>query len=428
MDTIFAVATARGKAGVAVVRISGPGADACHQVFGFGLPPTRQASVRRLLDADGELLDEALVLRFPEGASFTGERVMELQLHGSPAIVASVLSRLSGIDGHRIAEPGEFTRRALENERLDLAQVEGLSDLIDAETETQRKQAQRVFSGALGEKVEGWRGRLIEALALLEVTIDFADEDVPVDVTPEVLRTLEALKVELNAEVEGIVISERIRDGFEVAIVGPPNIGKSTLLNALAGRDAAITSEVAGTTRDVIEVRMDLDGLPVTILDTAGVRDSDDVVETIGIQRAIERAKGADLRVILTESAQPVMEPLDGDIVVQGKADLRSAEGKLSVSGKTGEGVGVLVRSIADRLASLSLKSSIATRERHRAAMISGLGLLESALSGLREGDVSVELVAEDIRGVVGALGVLTGRVDVEHVLGEIFGRFCLGK
>ncbi|HHC29859.1 MAG TPA: tRNA uridine-5-carboxymethylaminomethyl(34) synthesis GTPase MnmE, partial [Rhodobacterales bacterium] len=244
MDTIFALASARGRAGVAVIRISGPEATrACQKLCG-SVPSQR--GLRKIRGASGEVLDEALVLVFDQGRSFTGENIVELQVHGSTAVVEAVLRRLEGLDNLRLAEPGEFTRRALENGRLDLAQVEGLADLIEAETEAQRVQAQRVLSGALGQKAEGWRADLIRAAALLEATIDFADEDVPVDVSPEVLALIESVSGTLRIERDGVGIAERIRDGFEVAIVGPPNAGKSTLLNALAGREAAITSEVAG--------------------------------------------------------------------------------------------------------------------------------------------------------------------------------------
>ncbi|NCW70415.1 MAG: tRNA uridine-5-carboxymethylaminomethyl(34) synthesis GTPase MnmE, partial [Marivivens sp.] len=252
MDTIYALATASGKAGVAVIRISGVLAFEAGRRLCCDLPQGR--GLRRIVDGQGDLIDEALVLTFDKGRSFTGEEVVELQLHGSPAIIAAVLSELSGYDGLRLAEAGEFTRRALENGRLDLAQVEGLADLIDAETEAQRKQALRVFQGALGDKVIVWREQLVRAAALVEATIDFVDEDVPVDVMPEVTELLRGVQTEMQSEAEGVRIAERIRDGFEVAIVGSPNVGKSTLLNRLAGREAAITSEIAGTTRDVIEV------------------------------------------------------------------------------------------------------------------------------------------------------------------------------
>src|SRR5690606_5262999 len=237
------------------------------------------------------------------------------------AVVNAVLRAIGETGLARMAEAGEFTRRALDNGMLDLTQVEGLADLIDAETEAQRKQALRVLSGAIGKTVDNWRKRLIRAAALIEATIDFADEDVPVDVTPEVREILAGLVAEIEREAEAVSAAERIRDGFEVAIVGPPNAGKSTLLNRLAGREAAITSEIAGTTRDVIEVRMDLSGLAVTLLDTAGLRESDDLVEREGIRRAIERAEAADLRLFMGQGDLGI-EPRPGDIQLSGKSDL----------------------------------------------------------------------------------------------------------
>ena len=427
MDTIYALASAQGKAGVAVVRISGPSAfSACAQLC--ALPAARQAALRRLT-WDGEVLDEALVLRFDAGASFTGEDVVELQLHGSSAVVNAVLRVLGQLDGLRLAEPGEFTRRALENECLDLAQVEGLADLIDAETEAQRKQAFRVLSGALGDKAEVWRTDLIRAAALLEATIDFADEDVPVDVSPEVLDLLNRVEASLRAESEGARISERIREGFEIAIIGPPNIGKSTLLNALAGREAAITSEYAGTTRDVIEVRMELDGLPVTVLDTAGLRETEDHVEGIGIERAKQRAAAADLRVFLLDETGDVqgVEPQDGDVIAHGKADLRGAEG-FSLSGKTGQGVDELIARASSVLRGRAAQAGTATRERHRLAILKALDVLEYARIEVLNGPDRAELAAEELRTAIRALDSLVGRVDVENILDEIFASFCLGK
>lgn len=426
MDTIFALASARGRAGVAVVRISGPGAfGAASDICG---PLPRNRGLRVLKQRSGEPIDQALVLVFEEGHSFTGEASIEFQVHGSTAVVDAVLRRLSDIDGLRMAEAGEFTRRALENGVLDLAQVEGLADLIEAETEAQRVQALRVLSGALGEKAEQWRHDLIRAAALLEATIDFADEEVPVDVSPEVLGLLGRVIPSLERENEGIGIAERIRDGFEVAIVGPPNAGKSTLLNALAGREAAITSEIAGTTRDVIEVRMDLGGLPVTVLDTAGLRDTDDVVEGIGIRRAVERAKLADLRVFLVLDGDMGSGLLPGgdDIVVSAKADL-GATGP-AISGLTGQGLDALVHRIESILADRAAHAGTAIRARHGEAIRGALLSLERASGKIKLGPEQAELAAEEIRSAIRALDSLVGRIDVENILDEIFASFCIGK
>ena len=429
MDTIFAPASGRGKAGVAVIRISGPRAHDAAERIAASLPEPRRAALRRLTGADGTHLDEALVLLFPEGASFTGEAVAELHVHGSPAVVAAVLRELGQLPDLRLAEPGEVTRRALENERLDLAQVEGLADLLEAETEAQRRQALRVLSGDLGRRAEIWRGALVRAAALIEATIDFADEEVPTDVTPEVTALLDATLADLRREAEGAVVAERIRDGFEVAIVGRPNAGKSTLLNALAGREAAITSEVAGTTRDVIEVRMDLRGLPVTILDTAGLRDTSDTLESIGVARAIERAQAADLRVFLLEDESETLPvaPLPGDITALGKADLRQGPA-FSVSGRTGAGITQLIDRITDTLATRAQGAGLAIRDRHRTAIARAIRALESARSEVQHGPDRTELAAEDLRTAVRALDSLVGRVDVEDILDEIFASFCLGK
>ncbi|MDO6456864.1 tRNA uridine-5-carboxymethylaminomethyl(34) synthesis GTPase MnmE [Celeribacter halophilus] len=428
MDTIYALATARGKAGVAVVRISGPLAFLAVEKLAGDVPSPRRTALRVLKNSEGIVLDEALVICFEKGASFTGEESAELQLHGSVAIINAVLQSLSKIDGLRLAEAGEFTRRALENERLDLAQVEGLADLIEAETEAQRRQALKVFSGALGDKAERWRSALLRAAALIEATIDFADEEVPTDVSPEVLDLISRTMTELEAEIAGSKMAERIRDGFEVAIVGPPNAGKSTLLNALAGREAAITSEFAGTTRDIIEVRMDLKGLPVTLLDTAGLRETSDVVEAIGIDRARNRAAQADLRVILlpSEGADPEMPPQEGDLVLVGKDD----QGALSnsVSGKTGHGIDAMVSHIALTLSERASDASTAIRERHRIAIQDALVSMESARNEVLIGADRAELAAEELRRAVYALNCLVGRIDVENILGEIFSSFCIGK
>ena len=429
MDTIFALASAAGRAGVSVIRISGDRAvELCENLSGT-VPEAGRFALRKLRDENGGVIDEALVLRFMAPASFTGEDVIELHTHGSPAVVKSVLAQL-GISGMaRLAEAGEFTRRALENDKLDLAQVEGLGDLIDAETEAQRVQALRLFSGALGDVVSDWRDKLLRAAALLEVTIDFADEEVPVDVAPEVLELTNDVSASLEQEIMGSFAAERIRDGFEVAILGAPNAGKSTLLNRLAGRDAAITSEIAGTTRDVIEVRMDLAGLPVTLLDTAGLRDTDDVVERVGVGLAKERAERADLRIFLKShrDENPSVPLTEGDIVLLGKGDAHGG-GVDTVSGKTGNGVDELVAKITAVLSERAAGVATATQLRHRIAMLDAKEALVLAVFEVKAGADRTELAAEHLRVALRKLDALIGRVDVEMVLGEIFSRFCLGK
>lgn len=431
MDTIYALASARGKAGVGVIRISGPGAWEAVAALAGRLPEPRYAGLRRLRFGD-DALDDALVLTFAKGASFTGEESAELHVHGATATVRAVLSALGAHPGLRLAEPGEFTRRALENGRLDLAQVEGLADLIEAETEAQRKQALKVLSGAIGACAEAWRRDLIRAAALLEATIDFSDEDVPVDVTPEVLGLIGDVAEGLNRELRGVGAAERIRDGFEVAIVGRPNAGKSTLLNALAGREAAITSEVAGTTRDVIEVRMDLGGLSVTLLDTAGLREATDSIEEIGVRRAVERAIAADLRVFLLDSdaGVPMLDRQPGDILARSKADLGSAEeeGVLQVSGVTGFGLTELIARIAAELGSRAASAGVMTRARHQEAMSMAISSMESARDEVRNGPSRIEFAAEHLRRAIRFLDSLVGRVDVEHLLDDIFASFCIGK
>jgi len=420
-DTIFALASARGKAGVSVIRLSGEQAfDIAAKLCG-DVPKDRGL---RFLRADGVVLDQALVLTFVQGASFTGEQVVEFQCHGSPAVIASVCEALS-VAGGRLADPGEFTRRALENERLDLSQVEGLSDLIEAETEAQRKQAFALMDGGLTQKVERWRTDLIRAAALIEATIDFADEDVPVDVSPEVSALIIGVSEDLSQEIRGSFVAERVRDGFEVAIIGPPNIGKSTLLNALAGRQAAITSEIAGTTRAVIEVRMDLEGIPVTVLDTAGLRETDDTIEALGIDLARKRAEAADIRVFLTVDENTGgfgVFPQDTDLILKGKAD----EGG-GVSGKTGAGLDQMIGHITQILSTRIALTQSAVRLRHRTAMEDAMGYITAAVALMDDEDDGA-LVAMELNTALHAMNSIIGRVGVEDLLDEIFASFCLGK
>jgi tRNA modification GTPase len=427
MDTIFALASARGRAGVAVLRISGPLA---HWATGqlCPLPPIRQAGLRALRHG-GEALDQALVLVFSAPHSFTGEDSVELHLHGSIAVVAKVSEVLAQMNGLRLAEAGEFTRRAMDNGHLDLTQVEGLADLIDAESESQRKQALQVLSGAIAQKVAPWRADLLRAAALIEATIDFADEDVPVDVTPEVLGLLRRVQQDLGAEHARSGAAAAIREGFEVAILGAPNVGKSTLLNALAQREAAITSDIAGTTRDVIEVRMHVGGLLVTLLDTAGLRDSDDLVESIGIARAKQRADAADLRIFLLQAEGEVFDVTarPDDIMRLAKGDLVTGD-CMSVSGKTGEGVEVLLAEIASKLETRTSTAGVFSRQRHMLALTTAEAALNKAITALPRASDMPELIATEIRVALTALEGILGHIGVEDLLGEIFSSFCIGK
>ena len=431
MDTIFALSTAWGKAGVAIVRLSGPGALRAAEDLAGSLPPARTAGLRKLSGEDGAVLDEGLVLWFPDGASYTGEPVVELHIHGGRATAAAVLNALGAKEGLRLAEAGEFTLRALRNGRMDLPKVEGLADLIEAETEAQRKQAMRTFSGELGRKADSWSAKMLRCQALLEAAIDFSDEEIPHAAVDEAKALAEGLAAELRAEIRGAEFAERVRDGFEVAIVGPPNVGKSTLLNFISRREAAIVSEHEGTTRDVIEVRMDLSGLPVTLLDTAGLRESADPVEGIGVDRARQRADAADLRIFLAEGGEAEELPVrmrPGDCRVRAKADLSPGIREPAVSGKTGQGVESLLDRVRSELAGRAAAAGTATRQRHRAAMESAVSALESCRHELNANDRNLEIAAEELRAGARSLGALIGKIETEEVLGEIFASFCVGK
>ena len=427
MDTIFALASAPGKAGISIVRLSGPLAIIVAEKLTKSKLKEKQPNLRVIYDSDNHFIDQALILIFSKPYSFTGENVVEFHLHGSSAVVSSVIKLLGNFKGLRSAEAGEFTRCALENGKIDLAQVEGLADLIDAETDAQHKQAARIFNGALGEKTKEWRAKLVKAGALLVATLDFADEEVPEEVTPEVEKLINMVLSDLDKEIIGVQTAERIRSGFEVAIVGAPNLGKSTLLNYLVGRDAAITSNVSGTTRDVIEVKLDLRGLPVTILDTAGIRKSDDKVEEIGISRALERSSLSDLRIVLTEDGEyPVgLKKRDTDIICIAKDDQGNRGG---VSGKTGAGIDRLKNNIWDILNDKAQYVGIATRERHKSSMVNAKKFLGNAVVSLRDGPEYYDITAEEIRAATSALDSLIGRIGVEDVLDEVFSSFCLGK
>jgi tRNA modification GTPase len=428
MDTIFAQATASGRAGVSIIRLSG------YRAFDVALnfckiPPIGRIGLRSIRGTDGALIDNALILCFEAGASFTGERVVEFHLHGGLATVAKMLSELSSCGDCRLADPGEFTRRALENGQIDLNQVEALSDLIDAETESQRQQAIRVLDGSFGNAGAQWRADLLRATALLEASIDFSDEEIPDDLYVEVAGLVRQTQKSILAILERSAVASKIRSGFTVAIVGAPNVGKSTLLNAIAGRQAAITSDIAGTTRDIIEVRVDLKGLAVTFLDTAGLRQSEDEVENIGISIAYDRSDVADIRIFLVESHHEELpfSARDDDLIVVNKGDQRQSD-VLSVSGKTGAGVSELLVLIADKLFKKTPTDVVAIRERQISGLLAAEAFLERALNLMEQSPLPFELASQELYFALGELDFVFGKIDIESILDEIFSSFCLGK
>lgn len=439
--TIFAMATAPGRAGVAVLRISGPRAkEAIEKIAGDAPLPRRATHTVFRNPKDGEVLDKGLLLWFPAPASYTGEDVAEFHIHGGRATVAGLCGTLSELPGLRLAEPGEFTRRAFENGKLDLTEAEAIADLVDAETLAQKRQALRQLDGELGRRCEDWRQRLMRALALCEAAIDFPEEGLPDDL----MAKTEAVCFEVAGEIDALLSDgrkgQRVRDGLMIAILGPPNAGKSSLLNLLAQRDAAITAATAGTTRDVIEVHLDLGGYPVTLADTAGLRSTADPVEEEGVRRAHLVAARADFKLLMLDGADPsgftVVETLADDdaLIVVNKMDLVSGpgvfekqfkkHGYLPLSLRTGSGVPELLDRVQCEVESrLSGGGGVITRERHREA----LGACRAALRNMRPSELP-ELTAEELRQAIRSLGRITGKVDVESMLDLLFKEFCIGK
>ncbi|WP_441232986.1 tRNA uridine-5-carboxymethylaminomethyl(34) synthesis GTPase MnmE [Bradyrhizobium sp. 930_D9_N1_4] len=447
-QTIFALSSGRAPSAIAVVRVSGAQAGQVLTTLAGQLSAPRLASRRLLRDGAGQPIDDAVVLWFPGPASATGEDIAEFHVHGGRAVLAALLATISLIPNTRAADPGEFTRRGFENGKLDLTEAEGLDDLIHADTDRQRRQALRQLQGLLGDRARDWRDRIIEASALIEAGIDFSDEgDVPAELRAPAVKAIKDLHDEIAKVLAAQGHSERLRDGLVVAIAGEPNVGKSTLINQLARREVAIVSPYAGTTRDVIEVQLDLDGYPVTVIDTAGIRETDDPVEQEGVRRARARAEDADLVLWLVEPEQVVdpeaIRPLrkssdgrdrsDGSVwIVRNKIDLGAGGGagpcgEFGISASRGDGIPELVAALVKFAAAFfgTSEGALVTRARQRDLLSRASDSLRRSLEIVEDGE---ELAAEELRAAAYALGRLLGRVDVEDVLGAIFQKFCIGK
>jgi tRNA modification GTPase len=433
-DTIFALSSGAGRAGVAVIRVSGPSAGpVAEQISGKLLSPRRAVLSELRSTKTRDLIDSGLLIWFPAPASFTGEDVVEFHVHGGRAVVAALLDSLSEFDGLRAAGPGEFTRRAFDNGKLDLTCVEGLSDLVSADTELQRRQALRQLSGDAPRAARSWRQQLIDSQALIEAHLDFPDEsEIPIDITREIEGDLQALSLCFSEALASRGSAEIVRDGAVVLIAGAPNSGKSTLINRIASRDVAIISEIPGTTRDLLEVTIDLRGLPVTFIDSAGIREASDEIEKLGIARARAKAKEAHVVLWLAPADAPAAEP---DLshprlwVVQTKSDLRSAQGEDgSISALTGEGVGELLLKLYDALVSTkaATEPSLLVSRRQFSSVGAASDALSRGIERLRLGQL--ELVAEELRLASAYLDEMIGVIRNDDLLDEVFGRFCLGK
>jgi tRNA modification GTPase len=419
-----------------MVRVSGPTAGAALELLAGKIPAARVASRTMLRDLKGQPIDDAVVLYFPGPASATGEDVAEFHVHGGRAVLASLFAALSSIDNVRAAEPGEFTRRAFENGKLDLTEAEGLDDLIHADTDRQRRQALRQLKGLLGDKARTWRAQIIEASALIEAGIDFSDEgDVPAELIAPALVKVTTLLDEITEVLAARGRTERLRDGLVVAIAGPPNVGKSTLMNQLARREVAIVSPYAGTTRDIIEVQLDLDGYPVTVIDTAGIRETDDPVEREGVRRARARAAEADLVLWLADIDDA--RPAESDVptwIVRNKIDLDPGNGarrqgvsQFAISASRGDGLAQLISALVGYAQEFfgSAEAGLISRQRQRDLLQQAAASLQRSIEVIGKGE---ELAAEDLRSAAHSLGRLLGQVDVEDIIDVIFREFCVGK
>ena len=432
--TIFALATSDSISAIGIIRLSGPRTfDAigilCH-CEASNFKKNRKLYLKKFYSSDKTLLDEGLVVCFEKDKSFTSENMAELHIHGSPIVIKTILVTLSKIPFIREAFPGEFTQRALENNKLSLSQVEGLSDLMNAETEYQQKQALEIYTGSVNKQVELWKTKVVKMLSIIEANIDFYDDVDDFDIIKTLNEQILTLEEDLKKEKKGFNFSESIRSGFVVAIVGKPNSGKSTLLNKLAKRNLAITSKISGTTRDIIELRYNLDGIPIIFLDTAGIRSSRNKVEQIGISNTLQRANSAHLRIVLSESIEDFLSfglnTSPSDIIIRPKGDLKGKEP--SVSGKTGKGIESLLDSIKENLISKSPEPVIINRARHLKRVNVCLDYINNIKEFMSNDTIELELIANELRAMIINFDGLLGLIDTESVLGEIFSNFCIGK
>ena len=432
--TIFALSTPESVSAIAVIRISGPdtlnalGMLCRCNVTSF--KKKRTLTLKKIYSSDNSLLDEALVVSFEENKSFTNEQMAELHIHGSIIVIKTVMETLSKLPFLRQAFPGEFTQRALENNKLNLTQVEGLSDLLKAETEYQQKQALDNYTGKTNKKIIKWKNKVLKILSLIEANIDFYEDVDDTDIIKKVTESIFCLEKDLIKEKKGFKFSESLRSGFIVSIVGKPNSGKSTLINKLAKRNVAITSRISGTTRDIIELRYNLDGIPIVFLDTAGIRKSKNKIEKIGISKSLKKANKSDLRVILSENIEEVLslglKKSSLDIVLRPKGDLKGSEP--SISGKTGKGIKNLLQEIKERLYSKKISSSVINRTRHLERVNICINYINNIKELVSRDIIELELLANELRGIILNIDGLLGLIDTESMLGEIFSNFCIGK
>ena len=432
--TIFALSTPESVSAIAIIRISGP--DTLNALCMLcrcnvkSFKKKRTLILKKIYSSDNILLDEALVVSFDENKSFTNEQMAELHIHGSIIVIKTVMETLSKLPFLRQAFPGEFTQRALENNKLSLTQVEGLSDLLKAETEYQQKQALDNYTGKTNKKIIKWKNKVLKILSLIEANIDFYEDVDDTDIIKKVTESIFCLEKDLIKEKKGFKFSESLRSGFIVSIVGKPNSGKSTLINKLAKRNVAITSKISGTTRDIIELRYNLDGIPIVFLDTAGIRKSKNKIEKIGISKSLKKANKSDLRVILSENIEEVLslglKKSSLDIVLRPKGDLKGSEP--SISGKTGKGIKNLLQEIKERLYSKKISSSVINRTRHLERVNICINYINNIKELVSRDIIELELLANELRGIILNIDGLLGLIDTESMLGEIFSNFCIGK